>query len=420
MIRYALAAILLLALAVLTFVQFRLLLAGVRLEKQRFDQRTEDALLAVADTLIQPDALSDALIEHLKIGPPTDSIIAHPLSDSLDALMGRQLRQRGVRTSFAFAFTNKYNEQALLANSNFDQAKFSFGRYSVPLGSHIIANCHFEPFLHFDVPNLFGYLLGELRNLIIPSVLCLLAILLSFGLLLNILRKERMLNVIKNDFINNLTHELKTPVFSIALSSKMALESLEKNDLDKLKKFLQLIENENERIKSHVEKVLELGSLESARYTLQKTPAHLHQLIRKVVQEFLPQANERGGTVAEHLEADVDLVRLDEAHFKNALRNLLDNALKYSIETPAIVVATKSDGRRFYLSVTDNGRGIAPEHRKLVFDKFFRIPSDSAQHVKGFGLGLSYVLQIAKAHGGSVSVESEVGKGSKFTIALPL
>ncbi|MBI5914918.1 MAG: HAMP domain-containing histidine kinase [Bacteroidetes bacterium] len=420
MIRYVLAAILLLALAVLTFVQFRLLLAGVRLEKQRFDQRTEDALLAVADTLNQPGALSDALIEHLKIGPPTDSVVIHPLTDLLDALIGRQLRQRGVRASFAFVLTNKYGTQALLANNNFEEGTFSFGRYSVPLGNHIIASCHFEPSLHFDVPNLFGYLLGELRNLVVPSVLCLLAILLCFGLLLNILEKERKLNTIKNDFINNLTHELKTPVFSIALSSKMALESLEKNEPGRLKKFLQLIENENAKVKTHVEKVLELGSLESARFTLQKTPASMHELIREVLLEFLPQTENGEVALVERLEAVADMVPVDRAHFKNALRNLLENALKYSPGEPTIVVATKSDGRRFYLSVMDNGKGIAPEYSKQIFDKFFRIPSDGAQHVKGFGLGLNYVWQIAKAHGGTAEVESEVGKGSKFTIALPL
>ncbi|MBK9017646.1 MAG: hypothetical protein IPM82_28360 [Saprospiraceae bacterium] len=250
MSRHLLAGILLLSLSVLTFVQFRLLLAGVRLEKQRFDQRTEAALLAVADSLNLPDARSSALIDRLKIGRLTnDATLVHPISDSLDALLKRELRRRDINAGFAFAFTPIYNGQVLLANKNYQSSQFQFGRYQVPLGSHIIGNCHFEPLFHFDVPNLFGYLLGELRGLVVPSVLCLLAILLCFLLLLNILKKERQLNAIKNDFINNLTHELKTPAFSISLSSKMAKESLSKNDPQRAASFCNSLKMRTIRLK---------------------------------------------------------------------------------------------------------------------------------------------------------------------------
>lgn len=418
MTRHLLAAILFLALSVLTFVQFRLLLAGVQLEKQRFDQRTEATLLAVADSLNQPSPRTEALIQRLIIGQTTnDTNFVHPISDSLDALLKRELRRNGITASFAFAITPVYNGQILLADRAYKPGKFEFGPYQVALGNHIIGNCHFEPVLHFDVPDLFSYLLGELRGLLVPSAICLVAILACFLLLLNILRKEQRLNAIKNDFINNLTHELKTPAFSISLSSKMAKESLGKSDLQRTAGFLQLIENENQKIKTHVEKVLELASLESPTYRLNKTKVSIHQLLQDIAEGFRAEIESRGGDLRLDLLAHPDTASVDVAHLKNAVQNLVENGLKYTLGKPEIQVVTAHEGKHLLISVRDNGPGIDPVHQQKIFEKFYRIPQEGSS-MKGFGLGLSYVMQIAKAHGGTVRVESGNGYGAKFTIVL--
>ncbi|MCC6724819.1 MAG: HAMP domain-containing histidine kinase, partial [Saprospiraceae bacterium] len=293
----------------------------------------------------------------------------------------------------------------------------NFGEYQVKLGSHIVGNCHFESVLHIDMFNLFGYLLGRLRNLVALSALSLLAILSCFLLLLNILRKERQLNAIKNDFINNLTHELKTPAFSISLSSKMANESLEKGDVQRAKGFLQIVDNENDKVKKHVEKVLELASLESAHHNLHKERTSIHRLIEELADEYTPLAEARNGSLRLQLKASNDIAEVDAGHLRNALLNLLDNALKYSPMEPTITVSTENVGRHLHISISDQGIGIDAAQQKLVFDKFYRIPSEEVQ-AKGFGLGLSYVAQIVKAHGGRVLLESEMGKGSKFTLVF--
>ncbi|MEK7255059.1 MAG: HAMP domain-containing sensor histidine kinase, partial [Bacteroidota bacterium] len=387
--RHLLAAILLLSLAGLTFIQFRLLVAGLRLEKVRFDYRTMAALQAVRQTLNEPNPVSDSLISLLTFRekPNADTVF---VARALDSLLSAELQKRAVTARFAFAITEKNTTLMYLASPGFQPGEFDFGRYALPLGDRLIARCHCERTLHLNAIQLVNYLLGELDYLIIPSVLCLLAILLCLGLILSALRKEQKLNAIKNDFINNLTHELKTPAFSISLSAKMAKENLEKGDPAKALHLLQLIENENKKLKAHVEKVLELASLESPRHNLQKESADLHQLIREVLDEFSPQVESRLGKLTADLRASDFQAQVDKTHFQNALRNLLDNTLKYCPGAPVIEVATASEGRQFRLRVKDNGIGIAPAQQRLIFDKFYRAPSGDVHQVKGFGLGSSY------------------------------
>ena len=417
--RHAIAAIVLLALAGLTFIQYRLLVTGVKLEKQRFDQRAKAAVRTVANTLNEPGILGDAIIERLKVMEVVERDRDF-LADTLDALLTKELQRRGITASFTSVLTDKYKTKIVLASAGFKKENFTFGRYMAPLGNGIIGACHCELALHLDINNLFAYLFGELDYLVVPSVLCLLTILLGLLLLINTLRKEQKLNAVKNDFINNLTHELKTPAFSISLSSKLARENLEKGNAEKTAYFLQLIENENEKLKNHIERVLELASLESSRYELQKEKTDVHALISDVVADFSPQVEGRAGHLTTSLQAIQSQLTVDVTHFKNILQNLLDNALKYSPGKPEIEVKTMTDSTHFRLSVTDRGMGIAPEHQRRIFQKFYRAPSGNVHNVKGFGLGLSYVQSIVKAHGGSVEVESKLGEGTTVTVDLPI
>ena len=413
--RKLIATIILIALAGLTFVQFRLLVIGAKLEKQRFDQQVLAARQNIQQELNVPNVLSDALIARLKQSPPGGKSPDF-LLDSLHHFLGGEMKKQGISPNFSFAITRHFREDVLISSPNFDPEKFRFREYSVELGEYFSSRLSESFVLHIDVENLFFYLLGELDYLVIPSVLCLLAILACLVFLLHVLRKEERLNAIKNDFINNLTHELKTPAFGISLATKLARDNITKGKVEKALEYLKIIEDEKDKLVSHTEKVLELASLENGRQHFRKEKTDMHELVLEVVSGFRPKVEARGGRLSAKLEAARPVLLVDRGHFKNVLQNLLDNAMKYSPGVPQIEVATRNIGGQFELTVKDEGMGISPADQSRVFDKFYRVPSGDLHPVKGFGLGLNYVKQVVEAHGGKVEVESRLGEGTVFSV----
>lgn len=421
--RSIIALLILLALGGLIFIQFRLLMVGVRLEKQRFDHRIETALQNAVLAIDDDESLAEQLGRWLATG---NADAPAELVAGIDSTIANNLKKEGIRAGVSFAITDYYARRVYLHSVGFGQEDFNFGRYTMRLGPVVGQWCSRSALnpelncnraLHLDVPSLFSYLLGELDYLLWPSVGCLLVILAGLFFLNQTLRREERLNKIKNEFINNLTHELKTPAFSISLSSKMALEQLASGNADKAKQYLRIIQRENEKMKVQVEKVLELASLQSGRYQLNKTAVDPGKSIGEVVAEY--EAAFPKASISVDIAEGVSGIFVDEAHFKNVLRNLLDNAIKYGGEQVEIRVQMRPDKGFAKLSVSDNGPGIAAAHHKAVFDKFYRVPQPQGHAVKGFGLGLSYVKQIVMAHGGNVLLESQPGSGTTVSSWWP-
>ncbi len=234
-----------------------------------------------------------------------------------------------------------------------------------------------------------------------------------------LIMRQKRLSEMKNDFIGNMTHELKTPISTIALSSEVIADPGIVREPERLAAYARIIRSETERLRAQVDRVLQLTTLERDGPSLRTADVDLHGLIRDIAASFKLVLEERRGELALELRAAHPVVRGDRAHLTNALSNLVDNAIKYSPEAPRITVSTRDAGGDLAVEVADHGIGIAREHLRHVFERFYRVPTGNVHDVKGFGLGLHHVQQIIKAHRGSVRVHSEPGRGSRFTVLLP-
>jgi two-component system phosphate regulon sensor histidine kinase PhoR len=243
-----------------------------------------------------------------------------------------------------------------------------------------------------------------------------LVVIFFFGYTLFVILKQRRLSEIQKDFINNMTHEFKTPISTIAISAQVLRDP--EITAERLQRYATIIETENQRLKQQVERVLHVAELDKEDIGLKTEPLPFHALASAAVETRRVGFE---GDIRTDWQATRDRVNGDGLHLSNVLYNLLDNAVKYGGAQPRVVVSTRNpDARHLELAVTDNGIGLAPAEQKRIFEKFYRVPTGNVHNVKGFGLGLSYVREIVERHGGRVTVESAPGAGSTFRVILPL
>lgn len=268
--------------------------------------------------------------------------------------------------------------------------------------------------IHF--PTRTTYLVSSVQLWIIFSIILFIAVIFFSYSLLLILQQKR-LSELQKDFINNMTHEFKTPISTIKIATDVLGKNAEINANARLKQYVKTIGEQNERLNGQVEKVLEIARIEKNGIKLQKEKLSLHDIIQQVVSSVNVQKNGEDRIVLE-LAAKNSLVNADKVHLTNILYNLLDNAAKYCQTEPHIVIRTTDQAKGICLSITDNGIGIEPKYQKQIFNKFFRVPTGNLHNVKGFGLGLFYVKEICGTHGWKIKVQSEVNKGSTFSIYI--
>jgi two-component system, OmpR family, phosphate regulon sensor histidine kinase PhoR len=253
--------------------------------------------------------------------------------------------------------------------------------------------------------------------LISSSIIILVIAVLAY--VINIIVKQKRLSEVKTDFINNMTHELKTPISTIALSSDFISKAKDTTSLEKIHHYANIIKTENKRLENQVERVLQLAKLDKEKVELKLSEMQLDTLIREVVDIFELTIKNRAGSILFVNEANNTSVFADRLHITNVVYNLLDNANKYTEEAPEILVTLSNKNNGILVEVKDNGKGLTEEDKKQVFEKFFRVTMGDVHDVKGFGLGLYYVKTIAEAHLGKIGVESKIGKGSIFWMWLP-
>lgn len=269
------------------------------------------------------------------------------------------------------------------------------------------------------VPNFKAIVFKQMKWMIIGSIIFTLMIISAFTVTVFALIRQKKLSEIKNDFINNMTHEFKTPLATISL----AVDALRNNkvieDRTRMEYFSSIIKEENKRMNKHVETILQAALMDKQEINLNKAPLHVHELISEVISNYTLQLQEKEGRIELDLNAKEDMINGDEVHFRNLVSNLVDNAVKYSKEKLVLKISSANSGKNLMLKFEDNGIGMSKETVKRIFEKFYRAHTGNLHNVKGFGLGLSYVKTIIDAHNGRIKVESYPGKGSTFSLELP-
>jgi two-component system phosphate regulon sensor histidine kinase PhoR len=232
--------------------------------------------------------------------------------------------------------------------------------------------------------------------------------------------KQKKLSLIKNDFISNMTHEFKTPISTISLASEMLSDATIAQTQEKQQRYIKMIRDENKRLSVLVESILQTSILDKGEFKLKLSDVDIHEIINNAINNTQLLIGQRHGSIQTYLKAQKYKLQADKVHLTNIVFNLIDNAIKYSKEAPEISITTYNTAEGIMIQVKDNGIGISKENQRKIFDKFYRVPTGNVHNVKGFGLGLSYVLAVVLKHNGTISVNSELGKGSTFNVHLPI
>jgi len=269
------------------------------------------------------------------------------------------------------------------------------------------------------LPDKEQFIMAEMGPLFITSIILILIVFLLFWRTVRSLARERQISKDTKELFNNMAHEFKTPLTNISLAGKMLLKQKDQPSQEKIAHYSTIILDENEKLKREVEKGLRLTELERGETALRKVAFDLHGLINDVVNCMQLQIEGKGGKFNLKLNAAKTTVFADKTHICNKLSNLIDNAIKYSPESPDVTIETRDKGDSIEIKVADKGIGIEKQFREKVFDRFFRVPTGNVHNVKGFGIGLAYVRMIVELHKGQIVLNSQKGKGTSFTITLP-
>ena len=335
---------------------------------------------------------------------------------NLKPMLQAELNNRGICLDFGYWVLSSQQDTVAaehIATPNAD----SFATYK----ANLFPNDIFDKtdYLAVYFPDSMSYALQSLWVMLLFSAVFTLVIVATFGTTIHIIFKQKKLSDMKNDFINNMTHEFKTPIATISLATESVANPKVYQHPEKIKYYTNIIRQENKRMNAQVENVLQIAQLEKNEFAMNLQPVDLHLLIVKAVESIRLQVEERFGQITAQLNALEHELKLDEVHAYNVICNLLDNANKYSPSSPEIRLVTQNVEGGILLAVEDKGMGMTRDTQLRVFDKFYRVPTGNLHNVKGFGLGLSYVKAIVKAHHGNIRLQSEPGKGSRFEIFLP-
>jgi signal transduction histidine kinase len=336
----------------------------------------------------------------------------------LDTIISNELRNRGIALSYDYCVMNNDSNKMLMCSctdkKSGELAKSKFRTQLFPNDLFSKPN-----YLVISFPNSISYVLSSMWLMLAGSSLFTLIILFVFMYTIQVIIRQKKISDIKSDFINNMTHEFKTPIATISLAADSLKNPKVVADVEKMDYFTRIIREENKRMNAQVEHVLQMAQIEKGELRLRKEEINLHEIIRQAVDLIKIQVESREGLLTAELNSTLPVVKADSLHLSNVIFNLLDNANKYSPDKPMIVISTEDVSNGVLIKVKDNGMGMTRETQKKIFEKFYRVPTGNIHNIKGFGLGLAYVKAIIEQHHGWIDVKSEPGKGSTFELFIP-
>jgi len=372
------------------------------IHKDLWDQKAE-----VVEELVS-DIFSFELFE-----TTADRISQH----DLDSIIASVLRKNGIDTKYQMGVYDIMNHSIYeIKNSSQDEL------YESPFKISLFPNDIFGSpvYLSLYFPNENAFILKSMWMMLAISAVFVLIIIFAFYYSISTIFKQKKLSIIKNDFINNMTHELKTPISTISLACEALNDDEIASSKETKNRFVNMINDENKRLGVLVENVLQSAVIDKGELKLQTERFNIHDVIDKAVKNVKIQVEKKGGQIKVSKSASNVFVNADKVHITNVVYNLLDNANKYTSAEPSIEIFTEDIVGGIVVKVKDNGIGVSKENQKKIFEKLYRVPTGNVHDVKGFGLGLSYVKAIVEKHNGSINVESSLGKGSTFILTIPI
>ncbi len=396
------------SLAGLIYIQSNWLRKTIQLSELEFERSTRELLSGAAKTnVVFP--IPDTSTSDQKSVQKQLIVIYKKAIDSI-------FHEHNINDPYEFGMMGCCENQLLLVSESRFTEQIRKSKIIFPITGAV--NHQHENHMAVYFKSHWQFLIQKLGIELGVSILLMLLLTGLFGYTVIALRKQKKLAMMKNEFVNNMTHEFKTPIASIRLSSRMLKKTLSSpsKNLD----YVNLIDNESARLETQVDKILQVALVDSGNFEVDKTSVNIHALIKTVVASFEVAIENARGKIMLDLMAVNECLMADKVHITNMIYNLVDNAIKYSHDHPVIFIATSDSEKGILIRVKDSGIGIRPSSQKQIFDMFYRDPANNESGVKGFGLGLSYVSRIIKSHQGSITVNSELNKGTEFIIHLPV
>ena len=401
----------------LIFTQLFWIKNAIDQSENQFDHRISMALSKVLDDMVELNELNRLQKrQYISESCGNDLVtVIHYLDTSLvDSLLKAKFEFYCLDSIFDFGIIHAKNDSAWTSEYGLDQGRKKITRYKICL-KNLFKTQNYNLEVYF--PEKRKFILLSMSAWLTVSILFLFVVTGSFIYTIMAILRQKKISEIKNDFINNMTHEFKTPISTISLASEVLIQN--KGTDEQLNKYSKVIFEENQRLKTQVERVLQMAKLDKGELKLRITEVNIHELIKDTVENLYLDYCEKPVSLVYQFYATNSIIQIDKVHMTNIINNLIDNAHKYSYNNLRITISTKNSDRGIIIVFRDNGIGMSKETQKHIFDKFYRIPTGNIHNVKGFGLGLNYVKSLINAHSGTISIKSELKKGSIFTIFLP-